>query len=136
MLDNLKRYRKKLFKLNFLEKSYILQFFINIYSSIDKKFLFKLCVDLCNPFIWIYINDTYLNTFLFKTNEDAKVLYNNILNVMKRKYDNYENYDILSIYTSNCVVDTQEQEHNIPNHDKKKRKRSIYIYIYIIIRKY
>ncbi|ETW47294.1 hypothetical protein PFMALIP_04643 [Plasmodium falciparum MaliPS096_E11] len=124
LLDNLKRYRKKLFKLNFLEKCYILQFFINIYSSIDKKFLFKLCVDLCNPFIWIYINDTYLNTFLFKTNEDAKVLYNNILNVMKRKYDNYENYDILSIYTSNCVVDTQEQEHNIPNHDKKKRKRS------------
>ncbi|SOV24563.1 P-loop containing nucleoside triphosphate hydrolase, putative [Plasmodium sp. DRC-Itaito] len=124
LLENLKRYREKLFKLNFLEKSYILQFFINIYSSIDKKFLFKLCVDLCNPFIWIYINETYLNNFLFKTNEDAKLLYNNILNVMKRKYHNYENYDLLSIYTSNCILDTQEEEQNIRNHDKKKRRKS------------
>ncbi|GAW82049.1 hypothetical protein, conserved [Plasmodium gonderi] len=103
-----KNYRKNLYKLNFLEKSFIIQFFINIYSSIDKKFLFKLCLDLCNPFIWNCINYNYLNEFLFKKNKEAKMLYNNLLKVMDKKYLNGRSYNVFDVYTCSCGLSNLE----------------------------
>ncbi|CAD2098402.1 conserved Plasmodium protein, unknown function [Plasmodium vinckei] len=108
----IKDYRKRLFKLDFLEKSFIIQFFINIYSSIDKKFLFKLCLDLCNPFIWKRINYDYLNFFLFKKNKDAKSLFDNISKMMEKKYLNNKKYGEINVYTSNCKITFENDNHD------------------------
>ncbi|SCO93535.1 P-loop containing nucleoside triphosphate hydrolase, putative [Plasmodium malariae] len=113
-------YRKNLYKLNFLEKSIIIQFFINIYSSIDKKFLFKLCVDLCNPFIWNHIHYDYLNKFLFEKNKEAKMLYNNLLKIMDKKYINGRSYSVLNVYMSNCCIMSQDDTSNTDTNEKLK----------------
>ncbi|ETB56423.1 hypothetical protein YYC_05569 [Plasmodium yoelii 17X] len=116
----IKNYRNHLFKLDFLEKSFIIQFFINIYSSIDKKFLFKLCLDLCNPYIWKRINYDYLSFFLFKKNKDAKNLFDNISKMMEKKYLNNKQYDEINVYTSNCKITFENDNHdaNINEYDE------------------
>ncbi|KJP85407.1 hypothetical protein AK88_04946 [Plasmodium fragile] len=106
--DIIKTCKSGVFKLNFLEKSFVIQFFINIYSSIDKKFLFKLCLDLCNPFIWSCVNYSYLNAFLFQKSKEAKVLYNNLLKVMEKKYLNGRSYNVVGVYTCSCGVVHQD----------------------------
>ncbi|GAB67542.1 hypothetical protein PCYB_121100, partial [Plasmodium cynomolgi strain B] len=106
--DIVRTCRRRVFKLNFLEKSFVIQFFINIYSSIDKKFLFKLCLDLCNPIIWSCVNYSYLNAFLFQKSKEAKVLYNNLLKVMEKKYLNGRSYNVLGVYTCSCGVVHQD----------------------------
>ncbi|ANQ09853.1 Uncharacterized protein PCOAH_00040600 [Plasmodium coatneyi] len=118
--DIVRTCRRRVYKLNFLEKSFVIQFFINIYSSIDKKFLFKLCLDLCNPFIWSCVNYSYLNAFLFEKSKEAKVLYKNLLKVMEKKYLNGRSYNVLGVYTCNCGVvhqdDVKKEEHD--DHDE------------------
>ncbi|EUD67827.1 hypothetical protein C922_02016 [Plasmodium inui San Antonio 1] len=106
--DIIRTCTRRVFKLDFLEKSFVIQFFINIYSSIDKKFLFKLCLDLCNPFIWNCVNYSYLNEFLFQTSKEAKVLYNNLLKVMEKKYLNGRSYNVLGVYTCSCGIVHQD----------------------------
>ncbi|CRG95233.1 P-loop containing nucleoside triphosphate, putative [Plasmodium gallinaceum] len=119
-------HRKRLFKLNFLEKSFVVQFFINVYSSIDKKFLFKLCLDLCNPLIWNHVNYSYLNNFLFKKNKESKTLFTNILKNIEKKYLNYESFNSLKIYTCNTTIcnDNSKVELN-ENSECKKNKKCI-----------
>ncbi|SBS95816.1 hypothetical protein POVCU1_030190 [Plasmodium ovale curtisi] len=101
-LDEAERYMGRLVRLSFLEKAFIIQFFINVYASIDKKFLFRLCLEMCNPFIWNYVNYDYLNTFLFKKNKEAKMLFHNLTNMMRKKYLNGMDYKSIDVYTSNC----------------------------------
>ncbi|CRH01565.1 P-loop containing nucleoside triphosphate hydrolase, putative [Plasmodium relictum] len=117
-------HRKTLFKLSFLEKSFVVQFFINIYSSIDKKFLFKLCLDLCNPLIWNHINYSYLNNFLFKKNKESKTLFTNLLKNVEKKYLNYKSFNSLKIYTCNSIIceDSSEIKLNENSEYKKKKK--------------